>query len=83
MSENIDSLVLENLRAIRGDISLIKDDVREVKNRVTTLESGQATMMQQVGHLAGSLAQQQVSFDRLGERVERIESLLELGAAQN
>jgi uncharacterized coiled-coil protein SlyX len=78
MAENVENLLLEHLRAIRGDVADIKVDVRELKNRVTTLEAGLATLMQQIGHMAGSLAQQQASFDRMVERVERIERRLDL-----
>lgn len=80
MDNEPENLVLEYLRAMRTDIAAIKDDIREVKNRVTMLEAGQATIIQQLGHVSGSIAQQQVSFDRFGERVERIEHRLELSA---
>ena len=56
--ENVDSLILEHLRAIRTDIGSIKDDVRELKLRVGNLEVGQATMMQHLGHHASVSAQQ-------------------------
>ena len=76
--ENVDNIILEHLRAIRTDVGIVKDDVRELKNRVANLEVGQATMMQQLGHQASVTAQQHVSFDRIVERVERIEKRLEL-----
>jgi len=47
--ENADNIILEHLRAIRGDITTVKDDVRELKGRLANLEAGQATMMQQMG----------------------------------
>lgn len=39
-----DNLVLEHLRAIRADQVDMKGDIREMKNRLTTLENGQATI---------------------------------------
>jgi len=78
MTDNTENLVLEQLRLIRADLSAVKDDVREMKNRLATLEIGQGTILQHMGHLASSIAQQQVSFDRFGDRVERIEKRLEL-----
>jgi hypothetical protein len=51
MTDNIENLVLEHLRAIRTDMGSMKDDVREIKSRVNTLEAGQATIIQQIGHL--------------------------------
>jgi len=64
MSDNIESLVLEHLRAIRADMTSMKDDVREIKSRVNTLEAGQATIIQQIGHLAGMLPSN--TFDTSG-----------------
>jgi hypothetical protein len=78
MSDNIESLVLEHLRAIRSDIASVKDDVREIKSRVNSLEAGQATIIQQIGHLAGTSAEQHVQYDRLLERIERLERRLEI-----
>ena len=63
---------------MRTDIGSIKEDVRELKSRMTNLEVGQATTMQQLGHQASVSAQQHVSYDRIVERVERIEKRLEL-----
>jgi hypothetical protein len=75
---NVDSLILEHLRAIRTDIGSIKDDVRELKLRVGNLEVGQATMMQHLGHHASVSAQQHLSYDRIIERLEKLEKRLEL-----
>lgn len=76
--ENGESIILEHLRGMRSDIGWIKEDVRELKSRMANLEGGQATMMQQLGHQASVSAQQHVSYDRIVERVERIEKRLEL-----
>lgn len=76
--ENVENLILEHLRAIRTDVASIRDDVRELKSRVAHLEVGQATMMQHLGHNASMAAQQQLSYDRIVERIEKIEKRLEL-----
>jgi uncharacterized coiled-coil protein SlyX len=76
--ENVESLVIEHLRAIRSDIGIVKDDIREIKNRVTNLEQGQGMILQQLGHLSSMIASQQVSHDRLVDRMERVEKRLEL-----
>ena len=78
MTDNIENLVLEHLRAIRADMVYMKDDVREIKSRVNTLEAGQATIIQQIGHLTGMAAEQHVLYDRLLERIERLERRLEI-----
>jgi hypothetical protein len=78
MTDPTENLVLELLRSIRADISSIKDDVREVKGRVTDLEVGQATILKHVAHLAGANAEQHSRNDRILERIERLEKRLEL-----
>lgn len=78
MTDNVENLILEHLRTLRSKIDQIADDVREIKQRVVTLESGQGVITQQIGHLQQSIAGQQVSFDRLTERVERLEKRLEI-----
>ncbi|MDA8260810.1 MAG: hypothetical protein M0Z99_35115 [Betaproteobacteria bacterium] len=44
MAENMDNLVLEQLRAIRADIASVKEDTREIKSRLVTVESGIASL---------------------------------------
>lgn len=78
MDENISSLILEHLRGMRAKIDTMAEDMVEVKHRLASLETSHATLLQRVGHLASQIAQQQVSFDRLSERVRRIETRLEL-----
>jgi hypothetical protein len=38
--EDVDSIILEHPRAIRGDMSGIRDDMQEVKQRLSGLEAG-------------------------------------------
>jgi hypothetical protein len=78
MSENTEILVLELLRAMRGDIGLIKDDIREVKARLGALEVGVGSIRRDMGQLATDDAEQHIRFDRLAARVERLEKRLEL-----
>lgn len=76
--ENVNNLV--HLRAMRSSIDQISSDVREVKHRLASVEATQGTILSHIGHLSTSIAQQQASFDRLAERVERIEHRLEIQA---
>ena len=71
-------LAMDRIRGIRADLGTIKDDVRELKNRITNLEGGQATIMQRLGHQSAVSAQQHVSYDRIVDRIEKIEKRLEI-----
>jgi predicted nuclease with TOPRIM domain len=62
-----DSIVLEHLWHIRSAIDGLRDDMREVKARLGTLESQYASVSNRL--------------DRLDVRVERIERRLELAEA--
>jgi septal ring factor EnvC (AmiA/AmiB activator) len=81
MTESIENLVLEQLRALRTDIASVKDDTREIKTRLAVLESGVASLRRDSGDFATSIAAQHLSYDRLSERIERIERRLDLADA--
>lgn len=60
----VESIVLEHLRHIRGAVDSTREDIREIKGRLGILES-------QYAHMSNRI-------DRLDARVERIEQRLEL-----
>jgi len=59
MANEIENLVLEHLRAIRADLATVKDDVRRIKVRMTSLEENTAAMNRRL--------------DSMDDRIERIE----------
>ena len=71
MTDEVQNILLTHLRAIR-------EDVAEVKARLSNLEGSVATVMQHQGHLANQIAQIQVSMDRQAARFGRIEERLAL-----
>jgi len=71
MTAEIESLVLEHLRAIRGDVADIKD-------RMASVELNLATLGQQVGALTTAVYSGKSDIDGLRRHVERIERRLEL-----
>ena len=71
MTDNVENLILTQLRALR-------DDFTDVKNRLANIEAIQATTLQHLGHMAGTVAQVQVSIDRQAARLGRIEDRLGL-----
>jgi predicted nucleic acid-binding Zn-ribbon protein len=62
-----DNIVLEHLRHIRGAVDGTRDDIREIKQRIGSLENQYATMSNRL--------------DRMDFRIERIEQRLALADA--
>ena len=60
MMDNIENLILEHLRIIRADLSTVKDDVREIKTRVTSLEGAVGGLKRDSGDLYTEVAVQHV-----------------------
>jgi hypothetical protein len=66
MSDNIDYLILEHLKAIRGDMETLKADMRDVKSRLLAMETHQAA-----SHIDS--ARQSSRLDELDTRLGRVE----------
>lgn len=66
-----ESLVLEHLPHIRSAVDGLRDDMREVKQRVGSLET-------EVAQLTVRLAEMSNRVDRLSDRIERVERRLDL-----
>ena len=81
MSDRVENQVLEQLRLMRSELASIKDDTREIKTRLTVVESGIASLRRDNGDFATTQAAQHLSYDRLSERVERIERRLDIAGA--
>ena len=71
MTDNVESLVLELLRAIRADIADLKD-------RMTGVEIQLSAMGQQMAGLTTAVYSGKSDIDTLKRRVERLEQRLEL-----
>ena len=39
MTESVENVILEHLRAIRADVAAVREDVREIKQRLSSLEA--------------------------------------------
>jgi uncharacterized coiled-coil protein SlyX len=71
MTENIESLILEHLRHMRGAIDRTEDRLDTLTVPVGRIETDIAQM-----HVA--LAEHSTRFDRIAKRLDRIERRLEL-----
>jgi len=67
----MDNIVLEHLRHIRGAVDALRDDMREVKQRIGTLE-------REVAHVHVKVAELSERVDRVADRLERVEKRLDL-----
>ncbi|CCD29044.1 conserved hypothetical protein [Candidatus Glomeribacter gigasporarum BEG34] len=78
MTDNMESLVLEHLRHIRSKVDQLVEDNHDLKNRMSSLESAMVSVKREVAHGDETDARQQVSLDKIIERIQRIERRLEL-----
>jgi outer membrane murein-binding lipoprotein Lpp len=73
-----ENLVLEHLRHIRAKVDKTADDVSDLKTRMSRLESAMLSVKREVADGFEAEIRQQSAFDKLTERVQRIERRLEL-----
>lgn len=78
MTEHVENLILEHLRAIRSDIAAMKDNMHDVKHRLNSIESGIATLRRESSNNYGEIIDNRHMVDKLIERIERIEHRLAL-----
>jgi outer membrane murein-binding lipoprotein Lpp len=78
MTDSVESLVIEHLRHIRGRVDQIADDMTELKHRMSSLETSMVLVKREVAASDETDIRQQVSLDKIVERIQRIEKRLEL-----
>lgn len=78
MNENIENLILEQLRLIRSRIDRIDHNIDELKTRMTGLEQSMVGVKREVNQGYEFDIGLQHALDRHAERIERIERRLEL-----
>jgi hypothetical protein len=71
MTENVESLVLEHLKHIRGKMDVLTLDMADIKSRVSSLEETQGQVLSMLGGLGKRM-------DRFDDRLSRIEKRLDL-----
>ena len=67
--ENVENIIFEHLQAMRADIAGIRDDMQEVKQRLSSLEAGIGGLKRDAGDLHTENAGQHVRYDRLAARI--------------
>ena len=76
--ESMENLVLEHLRHIRGRVDEIAEDMHDLKHRMSGLEQAMNLVKREMNLGEETDARQQITLDRLAERIQRIERRLEL-----
>ena len=78
MSDNVENIGLEHLHHIRSRVDQIADDMSDLKHRMSSLESAMVSVKHEVAHGDETDARQQVTLDKIIDRIQRIEKRLEL-----
>ena len=78
MTDQIDNIILEHLKAIRAELAEVKADTSDIKLRLHSVDTSVIELRRNNVHLFEDDARQQVSLDKLLERIQRIEKRLEL-----
>ncbi len=81
MTEETSSLILEMLRAMRGKIDQMADDIGSIKLRQTSIEHQVAGLHKTFADLHADNAVIHGRIDGVDKRLERIERRLELTPA--
>ena len=76
--EIVENVILEHLQSIRADITGMREDIREVKQRLSNVESGIGSLKRDTADLYAENAARHLRYDRLADRIEKIEKRLEL-----
>jgi len=71
MSETTESIMLEILKNLQSGQNIIKEDVHDIKTRITSLERS-------VAGLFTDQMEQHARFDKMNDRISRIEKRLEI-----
>lgn len=78
MTDNVENLVLEHLRALRADMARMERKQDETITRLGRLEVAVAGVRRDIAHTDEGAAEQSVRLDHLADRIDRIERRLEL-----
>ena len=80
--ENLDNIVIEHLKALRSEVAAMRTEMQtgfqDVKARLNHLESSNAGVRRDQALGEDEAARQQLSIDRLLQRIQRIEKRLEI-----
>ena len=84
MTENVENIVVEQLKALRNDIREFRqantEEHVDLKARLSHLEAAVLTIKRNDLETESETARQQISIDQIMQRIDRIERRLELAS---
>jgi uncharacterized coiled-coil protein SlyX len=76
MGQEVENLLLKHLKRFQSGQDRIERNLKVIKSRLSSLGIGQGSVIQHIGRLSTAIAGQQVSIDRMSERIECVEHRL-------
>jgi archaellum component FlaC len=74
MTDETTNLVLEHLRAIRGEISSVKDEMRTMKTEISALRLQVGAVSKLVEQCVEDIATVRVRLDRIDRRLDLVDA---------
>lgn len=85
MNDNVENLVIEQLKALRNEIKDFRNnyerDASDIKHRLTRVEEGITGLRKENIGVQEDIYRQQTTIDTINERINKIEKRLELATA--
>ena len=78
MADNVENLIFEHLKRMQAEMAAIRQDTAEIKSRLGSIETGIGRIAQNEASNYAEIIENRHMFDRLLERVERLERRMEL-----
>ena len=73
-----ENLIIEHLRAMRNEVAGVKADTTDIRQQLRSLDTSVIDLRRSVVHLYEDTAHQQLTMDKMLDRIQRIERRLDL-----
>jgi hypothetical protein len=73
MNEKVENLILEHLRAMRADVTLLKDEMTGMRAEMRSMKQHMAAFMSHEAAQDGDIAAVKLQLERIGKRLDIVE----------